>query len=152
MPWFEGSTLLYTLENIHIGSDHNHIDCRFPVQTVIRPKNDKYHDYRGYAGRIAGGVFKPGDKVVALPSGFSSTIKSIDTFEQLYRQFYRDEFDVYWWGNRLPLNINNLKLLKGSYIADDEHVYYGSKKIAGADVATFKVTGDYHAKDLPFSH
>lgn len=81
MDWYEGSTLLYTLENLHIGSDHNHIDCRFPVQTVIRPKNDKYHDYRGYAGRIASGVFKPGDEVTVLPSGFSSKIKSIDTFE-----------------------------------------------------------------------
>lgn len=81
MKWYEGSTLLYTLEKIHIGSDHNHIDCRFPVQTVIRPKSDKYHDYRGYAGRIAGGVFKPGDEVVVLPSGFSSKIKSIDTFD-----------------------------------------------------------------------
>ncbi|SMD34318.1 sulfate adenylyltransferase subunit 1 [Reichenbachiella faecimaris] len=80
MSWYEGSTLLYTLENIHIGSDHNHIDCRFPVQTVIRPKNDKYHDYRGYAGRIASGVFKPGDEVTVIPSGFSSKIKSIDTF------------------------------------------------------------------------
>jgi sulfate adenylyltransferase subunit 1 len=81
MSWFEGSTLLYTLEHIHIGSDYNHIDCRFPVQTVIRPKTDEFHDYRGYAGRIAGGVFKPGDEVVVLPSGFSSSIKSIDTFE-----------------------------------------------------------------------
>ncbi|MFK7952162.1 MAG: sulfate adenylyltransferase subunit 1 [Ekhidna sp.] len=81
MPWFEGSTLLYTLENIHIGSDHNHIDCRFPVQTVIRPQTEEHHDYRGYAGRIAGGVFKPGDDIIALPSGFTSKIKSIDTFE-----------------------------------------------------------------------
>lgn len=81
MSWYEGSTLLYTLENIHIGSDHNHIDCRFPVQTVIRPQTEAYHDYRGYAGRIAGGVFKPGDEVVVLPSGFSSKIKSIDTFD-----------------------------------------------------------------------
>lgn len=80
MPWFKGGTLLYVLENIHIGSDHNHIDCRFPVQHVIRPHSDKYHDYRGYAGRIAGGVFKPGDDVVVLPSGFSSKIKSIDSF------------------------------------------------------------------------
>lgn len=80
MTWYEGSTLLYTLENIHVGSDQNHIDCRFPVQTVIRPKNDKYHDYRGYAGRIAGGVFKPGDEIEVLPSGFTSKIKSIDTF------------------------------------------------------------------------
>ncbi|WP_420576949.1 sulfate adenylyltransferase subunit CysN [Ekhidna sp.] len=81
MKWFEGSTLLYTLENIHIGSDHNHIDCRFPVQTVIRPQTDEYHDYRGYAGRIAGGVFKPGDEIIVLPSGFTSRIKSIDTFD-----------------------------------------------------------------------
>ena len=81
MPWFEGSTLLYTLENIHVGSDQNHIDCRFPVQTVIRPKNDEHHDYRGYAGRIAGGVFKPGDAITVLPSGFQSKINSIDTFD-----------------------------------------------------------------------
>ncbi|NQZ77715.1 MAG: GTP-binding protein [Ekhidna sp.] len=81
MSWYEGSTLLYTLENLHIGSDHNHIDCRFPVQTVIRPQTDEYHDYRGYAGRIAGGVFKPGDEVTVLPSGFTSAIKSIDTYE-----------------------------------------------------------------------
>jgi len=81
MDWYEGSTLLYTLENIHIGSDQNHIDCRFPVQTVIRPQTDQYHDYRGYAGRIAGGIFKPGDEVTVLPSGFTSRIKSIDTFE-----------------------------------------------------------------------
>ena len=79
MDWYQGGTLLYLLENIHIGSDHNHVDCRFPVQYVIRPQSDEFHDYRGYAGRIAGGVFKPGDKVVALPSGFTSTIKSIDT-------------------------------------------------------------------------
>ncbi|MBL4708445.1 MAG: sulfate adenylyltransferase subunit CysN [Flavobacteriales bacterium] len=81
MDWYQGGTLLYLLENIHIGSDHNHVDCRFPVQYVIRPQSDEFHDYRGYAGRIAGGVFKPGDKVVALPSGFSSTIKSIDTLD-----------------------------------------------------------------------
>lgn len=81
MSWYEGSTLLYTLENIHIGSDHNHIDCRFPVQTVIRPQTDEHHDYRGYAGRIAGGIFKPGDEVIVLPSGFTSKVKSIDTFD-----------------------------------------------------------------------
>lgn len=81
MPWYEGSTLMYLLENIHIGSDHNHIDCRFPIQTVIRPQSNKFHDYRGYAGRIAGGVFKPGDDVMVLPSGFTSKVKSIDTYE-----------------------------------------------------------------------
>lgn len=81
MPWYKGGSLLYLLENIHIGSDHNQIDCRFPVQYVIRPQNDEFHDYRGYAGRIAGGVFKPGDTVVALPSGFTSKVKSIDTMD-----------------------------------------------------------------------
>ncbi|MEM6815541.1 MAG: GTP-binding protein [Bacteroidota bacterium] len=81
MLWYEGSTLLYTLENLHIGSDHNHIDCRFPIQTVIRPQTDEFHDYRGYAGRIAGGIYKPGDEVIVLPSGFTSKVKSIDTFD-----------------------------------------------------------------------
>jgi sulfate adenylyltransferase subunit 1 len=81
MPWYDGPTLMYLLETIHIGSDENHIDCRFPVQLVIRPQKDEFHDYRGFAGRIAGGVFKKGDKVMALPSGFTSTIKSIDTFD-----------------------------------------------------------------------
>lgn len=80
MKWYQGETLLHTLETIHIGNDKNLIDCRFPVQTVIRPHSEEHHDYRGYAGRIDGGVFKPGDKVVVLPSGFTSTIKSIDTF------------------------------------------------------------------------
>ena len=80
MSWYEGSTLLHILENIHIASDHNHIDCRFPIQNVIRPQKDDFHDYRGYAGRIAGGIFKKGDEVVVLPSGFHSKIKSIDTF------------------------------------------------------------------------
>lgn len=80
MDWFGGSTLLYLLETIHIGSDQNHVDCRFPVQYVIRPQSLEHHDYRGYAGRIAGGIFKPSDKVMVLPSGFTSRIKSIDTF------------------------------------------------------------------------
>ena len=81
MPWYEGSTLLYLLENVHIGSDNNHIDCRFPVQYVIRPQSGGFHDYRGYAGRISSGVFKPGDDVTVLPSGFTSKIKSIDTYD-----------------------------------------------------------------------
>lgn len=78
MDWYKGETLLYMLENIHIGSDYNHIDCRFPVQYVVRPQSKKFHDYRGYSGRIAGGIFKPGDEVIVLPSGFSSRIKSIE--------------------------------------------------------------------------
>ncbi len=77
MSWYNGSTLLNTLETIHIGSDHNHIDVRFPVQTVIRPHSDEYHDFRGYAGRVAGGIVKPGDDVITLPSGFTSIIDKI---------------------------------------------------------------------------
>jgi sulfate adenylyltransferase subunit 1 len=80
MPWYKGASLLDTLETIHIGSDQNHLDARFPVQTVIRPHASEYHDYRGYAGRVAGGIFRTGDNVTVLPSGLTSKIKSIDTF------------------------------------------------------------------------
>jgi sulfate adenylyltransferase subunit 1 len=81
MPWFDGPTLIYLLETIHIASDENHIDCRFPVQTVIRPHSDEYHDFRGYAGRINGGIFRKGDEILVLPSGFTSRIKAIHTFD-----------------------------------------------------------------------
>ena len=81
MPWYQGPTLLYQLENVQISSDRNLVDSRFPVQYVVRPYTDEYHDYRAYAGRVSGGIFKPGDEVVALPSGFTSKIKSIDTLE-----------------------------------------------------------------------
>ncbi len=79
MPWYNGPTLLFTLENVHISSDYNFVDPRFPVQKVIRPQSDEYHDFRGYAGKIEGGIFKPGDEVLALPSGFTTKIKTIET-------------------------------------------------------------------------
>ena len=79
MPWYEGSSLLHHLEDVHIASDRNLIDVRFPVQYVIRPQSSAYPDYRGYAGQVAGGVLKPGDDVVVLPSGLHSTIESIDS-------------------------------------------------------------------------
>jgi sulfate adenylyltransferase subunit 1 len=77
MPWYEGPTLLYHLENVYVGGEENHVEARFPVQWVIRPMSDDWHDFRGYAGRVAGGVFKPGDAVTVLPSGFTSRIKAI---------------------------------------------------------------------------
>ena len=77
MPWYKGAPLLYHLENVYVGSDANHVDARFPVQWVIRPHSDKHHDFRGFAGRVAGGVFKLGDEITALPSGFTSKISKI---------------------------------------------------------------------------
>jgi len=79
--WYDGPSLLHHLEEVHIASDRNLIDPRFPVQYVIRPQSGDYHDYRGYAGTVAGGVMRRGDEVIVLPSGFGSTIKSIDTFD-----------------------------------------------------------------------
>jgi bifunctional enzyme CysN/CysC len=79
MAWYEGSSLLHHLEEVHIASDRNLIDARLPVQYVLRPFSNEWHDYRGYAGTVVGGVLKPGDEVVVLPSGFTSTIKTIDT-------------------------------------------------------------------------
>jgi len=103
MDWYDGPTLMYTLENIHISGDLNHIDRRFPVQNVIRPQSDEFHDHRGYGGRIAGGVFKKGDEVVVLPSGFTSKIASIHSYtEELEEAFapmsvsftLEDEIDI----------------------------------------------------------
>ena len=81
MPWYGGSPLLETLETVYIGDAQNHVDARFPVQWVIRPQSAEHHDFRGYAGRIASGVFKPGDEVTVLPSGFNSRIKSIHSMD-----------------------------------------------------------------------
>ncbi|MFV0571565.1 MAG: sulfate adenylyltransferase subunit CysN [Xanthomarina gelatinilytica] len=81
MDWYQGAPLLHTLETLHISSDINKVDARFPVQTVLRPQSETHRDYRGYAGRIASGVFRPGDEITVMPSGFTSKIKSIDTID-----------------------------------------------------------------------
>lgn len=103
MSWYSGSTLLYHLESVYIGSDRNHVQARFPVQWVIRPHSDEHHDFRGYAGRVAGGVFKPGDEVQVLPSGFTSEIESIHTadgpMDEVFAPFscsllLKDDIDV----------------------------------------------------------
>jgi sulfate adenylyltransferase subunit 1 len=82
MPWYLDAPLLYTLETIHITSDNNMVDGRFPVQTVLRPQSEEHHDYRGYAGSVVGGIFRPGDEVRLLPSGFTSKIKSINRYDE----------------------------------------------------------------------
>ncbi|HWL97509.1 MAG TPA: GTP-binding protein [Nocardioidaceae bacterium] len=88
MNWYEGTSLLHHLEHVHVASDRDLVDTRFPVQYVVRPKSDEFHDYRGYAGQIAGGVLKPGDEVQVLPSGFTSKIAGIDLFDQELSEAY----------------------------------------------------------------
>ena len=80
MPWYEGPTLLHYLEHVYIASDRNLIDMRFPVQYVIRPMSHDHHDYRSYAGQVASGALRPGDEVVVLPSGFTTTVAGVDVF------------------------------------------------------------------------
>ena len=88
MDWYQGAPLLHTLETMHISSDINKIDARFPVQTVLRPQNETHRDYRGYAGRIVSGILRVGDEVTVMPSGFNSKIKSIDTFEKTLEEAF----------------------------------------------------------------
>jgi bifunctional enzyme CysN/CysC/sulfate adenylyltransferase subunit 1 len=82
MDWYEGPSLMHHLEHVHVASDRELVDARLPVQYVIRPKSDDFHDYRGYAGMVASGVFKPGDEVLVLPSGMTSKIAAVDMFDK----------------------------------------------------------------------
>lgn len=88
MDWFKGSPLLYTLETMHISSDNNKIDARFAVQTVLRPQKNEFIDYRGYAGRILSGIYRTGDEVTVLPSGFTSKIKTIDFYKDSLKEAF----------------------------------------------------------------
>ncbi len=103
MDWYKGSTLMYLLENIHIANDQNLSDARFPVQYVIRPMSNEYHDYRGYAGRVVGGIFKKNDEITVLPSGLKSKIKTIELGNQQLEEAFapmsvtitlQDEIDI----------------------------------------------------------
>jgi sulfate adenylyltransferase subunit 1 len=103
MPWYKGSTLMYLLETVHIAGDENLIDARFSVQHVIRPMQHQYHDYRGYAGCVAGGVLRVGDAVTVLPGGFSSKISHIEFAEKQLQEAFppmsitirlQDEIDI----------------------------------------------------------
>jgi sulfate adenylyltransferase subunit 1 len=88
MDWYQGAPMLHTLETMHISSDINKVDARFPVQTVLRPQNETHRDYRGYAGRVASGVLRVGDDITVMPSGFTSKIKSIDTVDTTLKEAY----------------------------------------------------------------
>ncbi|HOY49642.1 MAG TPA: sulfate adenylyltransferase subunit CysN [Flavobacteriales bacterium] len=103
MDWYQGATLLHMLETVHIESDYNHIDSRFPVQYVVRPMSNEHHDFRGYAGRVAGGIFRPGEEVLVQPSGFTSKIKSIRLGDEILQEAFapmsvtitlEDEIDI----------------------------------------------------------
>ena len=88
MPWYQGAPMLHTLETMHISSDINKVDARFPVQTVIRPQREGFIDYRGYAGRVASGILRKGDEVTIMPSGFTSKIKSINLHDKELEEAY----------------------------------------------------------------
>ncbi|GAA3224900.1 sulfate adenylyltransferase subunit CysN [Dactylosporangium siamense] len=88
MPWYEGPSLLHHLEHVHIASDRNLVDVRFPVQYVIRPQSTTVADYRGYAGQVASGIMKPGDEVMVLPSGFTTKITNIETADGELQEAY----------------------------------------------------------------
>ncbi|OUS02405.1 sulfate adenylyltransferase [Flavobacteriales bacterium 33_180_T64] len=103
MDWYQGAPLLHTLETMHVSSDINKVDARFPVQTVLRPQSDKYRDYRGYAGRVSSGIFRVGDEITVMPSGFTSRIKTIDSLNETLEEAYapmsvsitlEDEIDI----------------------------------------------------------
>jgi len=103
MEWYRGKTLLQVLETIPVQKDHDLVHGRFPVQYIIRPESDQFHDYRGYAGRVAGGIFRTGDKVKVLPSGITSSIASIDTYTGNLKEAFppmsvtltlRDDIDI----------------------------------------------------------
>ena len=88
MNWYQNAPLLHTLETLHISSDTNKVDARFPVQAVIRPQTEEFHDFRGYAGRIASGIFRVGDKIKVLPSGLTSEIESIYSYDEPIREAF----------------------------------------------------------------
>jgi sulfate adenylyltransferase subunit 1 len=122
MNWYNGPTLMYLLEHLHISNDQNYVDARFPVQYVVRPQSDKYHDYRGYAGRIAGGVFKPGEKVMVIPSGLTSTIKSIDTMNET--------LDMAFPPQSVTLTLeDDLDISRGDMIVKENNVPHTSQDI-----------------------
>jgi sulfate adenylyltransferase subunit 1 len=122
MEWYNGGTLLDVLEHIPINRDYNLEDARFPVQHVIRPISGEFHDYRGYAGRVDGGIFKKGDKVIVLPEGHRSKIKSIDIHESSVEEAYP------------PMSVtlqldDDLDISRGDMIVKDENIPHVSQDI-----------------------
>ncbi|MDD5200144.1 MAG: GTP-binding protein [Terrimicrobiaceae bacterium] len=104
MPWYQGPSLLYHLETVYVGGEHNHVDARLPVQWVIRPQSNEWHDFRGYTGRVAGGVFKPGDDVTILPSGFTTQVKEIHTDAGLLPEAFAPQSVTLTFANEIDIS------------------------------------------------
>lgn len=122
MDWYMGSTLLHELENIHISSDFNQIDARFPIQYVIRPQRTKFQDFRGYCGKIESGIFRVGDKIKILPSGFKSTIKQISVGDKNLSEAFNPM--------SISMTINDdLDISKGDMIVKENNIPEVSQEI-----------------------
>ncbi len=143
MDWYEGPTLMYILENLHIANDINMADSRFPVQYVVRPQTTEFHDYRGYAGRIASGKFKPNDEITVLPSGFSSKIKSIDMLGE--------NLDIAFAPQSVTLTLNDdIDISRGDMIVKSNNVPESSQDVV-IDICWFnkrplRIGGKYAIK------
>lgn len=123
MAWYDGPTLMYLLEHLHIANDRDFTDPRFPVQYVVRPQSDEYHDYRGYAGRVAGGVFKKGEPVTVLPSGLTSKVKSIDSMNK--------ELDIAYPPQSISIQLeDDIDISRGDMIVGENNPPQVSQDIA----------------------
>lgn len=143
MTWYEGPTLMHILENVFIAGDYNYCDARFPVQTIIRPYKDEYHDYRGYAGRVAGGIFKVGDEVKVLPSGFTSTIKAIDMYNESLEEAFPPQ--------SVTIRLNDeIEISRGGMIVHNENAPQSGQDIevmmCWMSDKPMNVRGKYHVK------
>ena len=129
MAWYEGISFLELLETVEIVKDKDLNNKRFPVQYIIRPQSDRYHDFRGYAGRVAGGIFRPGDEVVVLPSGLRSRVKAINSMES--------EMDEARIGDSVTLTLeDNIDISRGDMIAGADNLPRSSQDIE-ADICWF---------------
>ena len=162
MPWYQGPTLLYHLETVYVGPDANHVDARFPVQWVIRPHSDQWHDFRGYAGRVAGGVFKPGDEVTV--AGPYKTFGATDTdkemvfigggvgmaplrsiiFDQLERKATRRKLS-FWYGARSKIDLFHADEFEALAARHDNFSWHVALSDPAPEDAWTGATGFVHA-------
>ncbi len=143
MDWYSGPTFIGLMESIPVGGDHNFTDPRFPVQYVIRPQSDQYHDYRGYAGRVSGGIFSVGQEVVALPGGQRTTIEGID--------FGEESRDLAFPPQSVTLRLSHeIDISRGSMIVDAKNQPYQAQEIdlmiCWLNVKPLQIKGKYSLK------